>query len=69
MIDYFIILDRWGNIVHRREKIMPIESGAGAWDGRLNGEEMNPGVYTYSASVTFSNSIRLVYSGDVTLIR
>lgn len=39
------------------------------WDGRFNGEILNPGVYAYQVRVTFLNGVEEVLSGNVTLIR
>ena len=62
------IFDRWGNLVfgftHKTE-----DDPAGQWDGTLNGERMNPGVYTYKAIIQYVTGETEVRYGDITLIR
>ena len=70
LIHYIHIYDRWGNLVHSEENISPNSSGAGSWDGTFDGDPLPPGVYIYVAEVEFiDNDTRLVYKGDVTLIK
>jgi hypothetical protein len=35
----------------------------------MNGETMNPGVFTYKMVVQFANGVREVRYGDITLLR
>jgi len=39
------------------------------WDGKHNGNFVNPGVYVYTAQVNFLDGKVLTYSGDLTVIR
>lgn len=69
-IDRMEIFDRWGNMVHAEYDLDPSPEGAGNWDGTYKGQEVNPGVFVYVVEITFiDNNTRLVYTGDVTLIR
>lgn len=67
-IDQLIIFDRWGNQVFQVQNAAPGDP-AGAWDGTVNGQPAQTGVYVYYAAVTFSDGVRVDYSGDVTLLR
>ncbi len=68
IIDVLDIYDRWGNLISRRENLLPNDDTMG-WDGYNNTKKANPGVYVYHAEVSFVEGITLTYSGDVTLIR
>ena len=70
-IDEFTIFDRWGGEVFnltnvRREDITP-DLG---WDGTINGDKAENGVYVYLAKIRFIDSDEaIVYKGQLTLIR
>jgi gliding motility-associated-like protein len=69
-INYIHIYDRWGNLVHVEDQLLPSPTGAGNWDGSFKGKELNPGVYVYVAEITFiDNNTTLTYRGDVTLLK
>ena len=69
-INYIHIYDRWGNLVHVEGQQFPDPNGVGNWDGTFKGDELNPGVYVYTAEVTFiDDNTTLVYRGDVTIIK
>jgi len=63
----FQIYDRWGNLVFDRNNFKPNEISG--WDGRLNGNLLNPGVFVYKIDVAFSDESTKLISGDITLIR
>lgn len=65
----FRIFDRWGELIYEDFNLAPNIDGAGDWDGRFRGQKLKPGVYVYVAEVEFLDGSRLVYRGDVTLIR
>ncbi|MDQ3016848.1 MAG: gliding motility-associated C-terminal domain-containing protein, partial [Bacteroidota bacterium] len=70
MVNYFNIYDRWGNLVHSEGMMLPNPTGTGNWDGTFDGNALNPGVYVYVAEIEFiDNNTKLVFRGDVTLIR
>lgn len=58
-----LIYDRWG------EKIFESTSIDHSWDGTLNDNPVNPGVYIYSIIVSFDDESQLEQSGNITLIR
>lgn len=67
LVDELLIYDRWGSIVFANRKYMPDETTG--WDGTLNGQNLLPGVYVYSAKVNFLDGQTRIYRGDVTLIK
>jgi gliding motility-associated-like protein len=67
-ISSFSIFDRWGTLVFGVEHVLPNDPAI-SWDGKLNGERVNPGVFTFKLVVVFSNGEREVRYGDITLLR
>ncbi|WP_020566705.1 T9SS type B sorting domain-containing protein [Neolewinella persica] len=68
MIQDFTVFDRWGESVFNNTDFLPNDPANG-WDGRLNGQPMNPAVFVYSATVLFVDGKVEVFKGDVVLIR
>jgi gliding motility-associated-like protein len=61
-----VIFDRWGNLVFKSD------AKTFTWDGRFNGEALNPGVFAYLITIAYiDTNIERTESlyGDVTLIR
>ncbi len=71
MIEDFMVVDRWGEIVFRIPEAFDPNVGVNewGWKGDLNGKDMNPGVYVYYAKVRFLDDEVLEYAGDVTLLK
>ncbi len=67
-IQNLTVYDRWGNQVFQRQNIAPNDPLSG-WDGKNNGEKMNPGVFMWYAEVLFVDGTTERFSGDVTLVR
>jgi len=67
-ISSFSIFDRWGNLVFGAEHILANDPTI-SWDGKMKGEVMNPGVFTYVLIVSFKDGERVVKYGDVSLLR
>ena len=67
-ITSFTIFDRWGNMVFLAEHTLPTDPLI-SWDGKMNGEAMNPGVFVYKVIVAFTDGDSEVRYGDVTLVR
>ncbi|HEY3387430.1 MAG TPA: gliding motility-associated C-terminal domain-containing protein, partial [Saprospiraceae bacterium] len=67
-ISSFEIFDRWGTLVFGAKDILPNDPTI-SWDGKMKGETMNPGVFTYVLVASFKDGERIVKNGDVTLIR
>ena len=69
-VSFLSIFDRWGNRVFSIENEYVPELGQqDGWDGKHNGQYVNPGVYIYTAQVNFLDGRVLQYSGDITVIR
>ncbi len=69
-IDFFRIFDRWGNLVHTEENLLPQVGGTGSWDGSFNGRPLDPGVFVYVVQVRFlGDNIPKIRKGDITLLR
>lgn len=64
----FTIFDRWGETVFNGTNFLPNDPAFG-WDGRLNGETMNPAVFVFSATVEFVDGRVEVFKGDFALLR
>ena len=62
----FEIFDRWGNLVFQKNNTVATEI---SWDGTFNGKRLNPGVFTYRATVRYSDNRIETRYGDITLIR
>ncbi len=67
-ITSFSIFDRWGNLVFGAEHFQPNDPSR-SWDGKMKGEAMNPGVFTFRVVVDFSDGHSEVRYGDITLMR
>jgi gliding motility-associated-like protein len=63
----FQIFDRWGNLIYERTN-GAFEETFG-WDGSVDQEKMNPGVYTYIIQFVGEDGQAKWKLGDVTLIR
>lgn len=62
------IYDRWGNLVYQKNNVSTNLAHEG-WDGTVNGDKGNPGVYVFLAEVMFSNNSQQVITGHITVIR
>ena len=66
------IYDRWGELIFSANDLSPnCEPGLGTeiWDGTLNGQTLNPGVFVYVVEVSFIDDISLTYRGSILLMR
>ncbi len=64
----FSIFDRWGNRVHHVENADPFSEDI-SWDGRLNGKEVNQGIYSYIIEIELIDSTVETKTGSITLFR
>lgn len=64
----FRIFDRWGNLVFFEKDFEPNNPQFG-WDGRFEGQAMNPAVFVWMAEVEFVDGSGKVFYGEVTLVR
>ncbi len=67
-VNSFQIFDRWGTMVFQARNFPPNDPKYG-WDGRFRGTLMNPAVFVYYAEIELIDGRRLLYKGDVTLVR
>lgn len=67
-VHQFRIFDRWGNQVHGAQGVDPTDPAL-IWNGRFEGEEVNPGVFGYILEVELINGRRQFLSADITLVR
>ena len=69
------LYDRWGNKVYETPGPIDVSSGLFCanglplWEGNFRGEDLNMGMYVYIVEVVFLDGVRLVYRGDVNLLR
>ncbi len=67
-IAYLKIFSRWGEQLFEQRRISPNDQDAG-WDGTHAGRLLDQGVYVWVAEIDFIDGERIVYSGDVALVR
>ncbi|WP_235296956.1 T9SS type B sorting domain-containing protein [Portibacter marinus] len=58
-VNYLKVFDQWGNLV----------SNGQSWDGRLNDQPANVGLYVYVAEISFSNGDVDIFQGSLQLVR
>ena len=61
------VFNRWGETVFQSSNSLPNTAGVG-WDGRMNGELLNPAVFVYFAEIEFVDGVTRLYKGDVTIL-
>jgi len=62
-----LIYDRWGNLVFEELSLQGVDATEG-WNGRLNNVPVNPGVFVWSAEITFIDGVTENFAGTVTVI-
>jgi len=67
-VDECYIYDRWGELIFQNKNFDPNDETMG-WDGTFNGQDVNPGVFTYLFRVTLIDGTEKIYSGSITVIR
>lgn len=68
-INYARVYNRWGDVMSEARNLPPDAGGAIIWDGRYRGRPAPSGVYIYIIEIEFTDGEKLVYRGDLTLIR
>lgn len=69
-VNFMRVYNRWGELMYQREHFYPDNDNLSeGWDGRFNGDFVNPGVFIYTIEVEFLDDRVLLYRGDVTVIR
>jgi len=67
-VDNFQIFDRWGEMVFYDHDFQPNDPAHG-WDGYHLGQLMVPAVFVYYAVIKLIDGRKLLYKGDITLVR
>jgi gliding motility-associated-like protein len=67
-IQSFRVFSRWGNVVFDKKELIANNPNAG-WDGRINGQIAEAGVYTYTLEMVCTNGQVIKYFGNITLIQ
>jgi gliding motility-associated-like protein len=62
------IYDRWGGLVFQGIDLESNRPEQG-WNGKIDGEFTNPGVFVWVAEVEYTDGLMETISGDVTIIR
>ncbi|HMQ47337.1 MAG TPA: gliding motility-associated C-terminal domain-containing protein [Saprospiraceae bacterium] len=57
------VFDRWGALLYDNE------GGSEGWNGTFKGKKLPVGVYTYLIEVIFIDGEKLLYTGDVSILR
>lgn len=68
LVESFLIFNRWGEAVYQNYDFLPNEPAQG-WDGTHRGETLNPEVFVYVAVIEMTDGSKVVYKGDITLLR
>jgi gliding motility-associated-like protein len=66
-----IVIDKMEFTIYNKygQKVFETTDIDQGWDGRHNGEDLNPGVFVYYVNVTFIDGTEDLLKGDVTLVR
>ncbi|HKK79983.1 MAG TPA: gliding motility-associated C-terminal domain-containing protein, partial [Phaeodactylibacter sp.] len=67
-VRFFEVYSRWGEAVFFVSNAPPNNPDYG-WDGSLDGERMNSGVFAWQAEVEFIDGERVLFKGEVLLLR
>lgn len=69
-INYARVFDRWGNqILEQKNITVDCLGGTILWDGLLSSKQAGQGVYVYVIEVEFLDDVKLLYRGDIGLVR
>ena len=69
MINFVRVFDRWGELMFTKNKILPGTDISQGWDGSFRGRVVENGVYVYMIEVEFEDGQKLLYRGDITVVR
>ncbi|MEM7105693.1 MAG: gliding motility-associated C-terminal domain-containing protein, partial [Bacteroidota bacterium] len=68
LIRTFRIMNRWGELIFEGNNLPSNDANFG-WNGTFKGRLLNPGVFVYLAEIEFVDGVRIIYKGDVTLMK
>jgi hypothetical protein len=67
-IESFQIFDRWGTLLFEQRNFQPNDDRHG-WDGKFRGSFLDPAVFVYQAKVRFIDGVKILFKGDITIVR
>jgi gliding motility-associated-like protein/uncharacterized repeat protein (TIGR01451 family) len=67
VVERFVIYNRWGGAVFKANDNL-VNEGSTGWDGKINDEYVQLGVYTWMARIKFIDGEVRYFSGTVTVI-
>ena len=62
------IFDRWGGLLHRCADL-PLDHPHCAWDGKSNGQHVDPGMYLWQARILLIDGTVVQRQGEVEVVR
>jgi gliding motility-associated-like protein len=68
-ITEFQIYNRWGELMYLNPKIFPSQEQGNGWNGYFRGENAMPGVYAFTALVTYIDKRSEYIKGSFNLVR
>ncbi len=69
-INFIRVYDRWGELLFVKENIPAgADPNANGWDGTFRNRTVESGVYVYIVEVIFEDGQKLLYRGDVTVVK
>jgi gliding motility-associated-like protein len=69
-VNFIRVYDRWGELLFVRENIPAgSDPNANGWDGTFRSKKVESGVYVYLVEVVFEDGQKLLYRGDVTVVK
>ena len=64
----YSIFDRWGGLMFESSNFNISEEGKW-WNGQLNNQEVNTGVYVYKIEILINNQKSEIYAGELFVIK
>ena len=69
-INFIRIFDRWGELLFVKENIPAgADPSANGWDGTFRSRTVDTGVYVYLIEAEFEDGQKLLYRGDITVVK
>ncbi len=69
-INFIRIFDRWGELLFVKENILAgADPSANGWDGTFRSRTVDSGVYVYLIEAEFEDGQKLLYRGDITVVK
>jgi gliding motility-associated-like protein len=62
------VFNRWGEMVYEKVNFKANDASSG-WDGTYKGQKLTPDVFVYVFEIICDNNEKIIYKGDVALIR